>query len=107
MKIKHLITAAAVFCSLSVCAFASEEGSAVSDSETQTDPADAADIAVAADVASVYDISVQTDETGTQSVVVVSDGKASNVDTGVGGVAAFAGIITLTGAVVVISRKKS
>lgn len=92
MKIKHLITAAAVFCSLTVCASASEEGAAVVESETQ---------------ANIEEVSEQADELSVRSVVVANDGEVSNVDTGVGSVAAVVGIITLAGAVVVISRKKS
>lgn len=92
MKIKHMITAAAVFCSLTVCASASEEGAAVVESETQ---------------ANIEEVSEQADELSVRSVVVANDGEVSNVDTGVGSVAAVVGIITLAGAVVVISRKKS
>ena len=92
MKIKHLITAAAVFCSLTVCAFASEEGSAVEDSVISED---------------VAEVSARADEAGIESVVEAETKSAANVDTGVGSVAAVVGIITLAGAVVIISRKKS
>ena len=92
MKIRHMITAAAVFCSLSVSAYATEEMPTASEGEAAE---------------SIEEIAVQAEELSVQSVVAVSEGEASNVDTGVGGVAAFVGIITLAGAVVVISRKKS
>ena len=94
MRIRHLLTAIAVFASLSVAAFASADNGTASGTDTTNSA----------------DTTIGTDTTGsTDTVSTAADGnsaEAKNVDTGIGGVAAVVGIITLAGAAVVISRKK-
>lgn len=112
MKIKYILTAAAVFCTLSVAAFAagneSSDTASSSDaasSDTASDTASNSE-AASSDTASDAATSSTTESKDEDNSLVESGSGDSSVDTGIGGVAAVVGVITLAGAAVVISRKK-
>ena len=112
MKIKYILTAAAVFCTLSVSAFAADtaSGDAASNSEASSEAASgdtASNSEASSETAGSEAAENSTTESKADDNSLVESGKNDgNVDTGIGGVAAVVGVITLAGAAVVISRKK-
>ena len=99
-KIKYVLTAVAVFSTLSVAAFASTESTPESTPESAPE-------------STTESTTESTPESAPESSAPAADSNNSgsadggNVDTGIGSVAAVVGIVTLAGAAVVISRKKS
>lgn len=118
MKFKYILTAAAVFCCLSTAAFADENVSDKAPDYAADSSADsAAESTDESAVESAVDISAGI---GSESVSILENTavidsvsasevkkESGSVDTGIGGVAAVVGVVTLAGAAVVISRKKS
>ncbi|MCH5204744.1 MAG: hypothetical protein J1F03_08335 [Oscillospiraceae bacterium] len=105
MKLKYILSAAAVFGSLTVSAFAAnaEDSSVTSESEAAAESGAVSESEVSSENEAVLYETRALDGDG----ITVSVSGNENVDTGAGGVAAVVGIITLAGAAVAISRKKS
>ena len=93
-KIRNVLIAIAVFSSLSVAAFASTESAAGGDKTTEAN----------------NDSGKGTEDSGTKAPATedknTGSNKEDNVDTGIGGIAAVAGVVTLAGAALAISRKR-
>lgn len=92
-KIRNVLIAIAVFSSLSVAAFASTESAAGGDKTTESN----------------NDSGKGTEDSGTKPPATEDKNTGSNkenVDTGIGGIAAVAGVVTLAGAALAISRKR-
>lgn len=119
-KIRNVLIAIAVFSSLSVAAFASTNSGdssapAASDSATNSGDSSApasSDSATSSDSKeeSKTESKPATDDKNTGSKPATEDkntnNKEDNVDTGIGGIAAVAGVVTLAGAALAISRKR-
>lgn len=117
MKLKTVLTAAAVFCLLSVSAFAddgesadvnSDDSEIVSNIESGTDSENTSDIENESNSIVIIENSCGGAITEGAIDAVIEEGSGdSTVNTGIGGISAIIGIVSLAGAAVVVSRKKS